>query len=116
MTDHPSITLAGKHYPVKPLVIRQLRVVVPALMRLKTMNLSAVTQDHMDDLIEITYQAVCPGHEPPLTRDAFMSMPIAMPELLAALPVIAEQSGMLKKDASPGEAPGAESPPTGTRS
>lgn len=115
LSDHPTVTLAGKQYPVKPLVLRQLRIVVPAVMRLKSINLAEITEQQIDDLAEIAYQAVAPSQQPPLSRDAFLGMAVTPMELIESLPVVARQSGMMK-DASPGEAAGAAGPPTGTKS
>ena len=113
-SEYPTVTLAGTHYPVKPLVVKQMRVVVPAMMRLQSLKLSTITEDQITDLVEICYQAVCPCQDK-LTRDDFTNLPITPWELLDALPIIASQTGMLKKDAAPGEAP-AGNQSTGTPS
>ena len=103
--DHPTIRLGGTDYPVKPLVIRQMRVVIPAMMRLKALRFEAITEEQIADLVEISYQAVQPGQDK-LTREAFNNLPISPLDLMAAMPVIAAQSGMApKKEADPGEAP-----------
>jgi hypothetical protein len=102
MSDLPTVSLAGQPYPVKLLVLRQVRIVQPRMQKLSKMDVRAVTEENFDDLIEIIYQAVCPSLEDK-SRDAFMNMPITLPEMLAALPVIAQQSGMVRADTS-GEA------------
>jgi hypothetical protein len=99
----PTIRLAGKDYPVKPLVVKQLRVVVPAMMRLRGARLETITQEQFDDLVEMAYMAVCPC-QTGLTRDEFTDLPIKAIELMEAIPVIAAQSGMLKEKSEPGEA------------
>lgn len=103
----PSILLGGKEYPVKQLVIAQLRVVVPAMQRLGRIKPDQMTQEQMDDLIEVLYQAVSPGQEKPLTRDEFMAIPASPIELILAIPVVAQQAGMelQKVDGPAGEAP-----------
>lgn len=103
MTDLPTVILGGQQYPVKPLVLKQLRIVEPAWARLRHNN-GITTEQQMDDLIEIVYQAVAPAQTPPLTRDAFTSLPISTSDLVAALPVIAQQAGMTGKAGATGEA------------
>lgn len=112
MTNLPTISLAGKDWPVKPLVILQLRIVVPAVMRIKGMSPTSITEEQYNDLIEIVYQAVAPGQEPPLKKDEFMAMPVTLKQMMEALDVILLQAGLVQ-NASPGEA-AAGSPSTGT--
>ncbi len=103
--DLPKITLGSKDYPVKPLNVRQMRVVIPAMVRLKGVHLGTITEQQIDDLVEIVYQAVYPCQDK-LTRDDLMNMSISPLELIKAIPVIALQTGMApKKEAEPGEAP-----------
>src|SRR4051812_1376490 len=99
----PTIRLAGKDYPVKPLVVKQLRIVVPAMMRLRGARLDTITEAQFDDLVEIAFTAVCPC-QPGLTRDAFTDLPIKAVELMKAIGVIAEQSGMVEGENPTGEA------------
>lgn len=113
MTDAPTITLAGKPWPIPELAPRQLRIVVPGLVRLQGLNTQSITADQMDAIFDVVLAAVRRAH-PDTDREAFMDWPISTAELLAALPVIATQAGMLsqgpEKDAAPGEA----SPSIGT--
>ncbi len=103
-SEYPTIKLAGKDYPVKPLVVKQLRVVVPAMMRLRGARIESITEAQFDDLVEIAFLSVCPC-QAGLTRDAFTDLPVKAIELMEAISVIAEQSGMVTKEQSPGEAP-----------
>lgn len=102
--EHPTITLAGRDYPVRPLVVRQLRVVVPAMIRLRHARMDAITQEQFDDLAEIAFQAVSAA-APGLTREAFAELPVRALELMAAVPVVAAQAGMTSEGPAPGEAP-----------
>lgn len=103
--EHPTVSLGGTDYPVKPLAIKQMRVVIPAMVRLKGLRIETITEAQIDDLVEIVWQAVRTGQEQ-LTRDAFGDMPISPLDLMKALPVVAAQTGMAaKKDAEPGETP-----------
>jgi hypothetical protein len=110
MTD-PVISLGGKEFPVPLLAPRQQRIVIPAIMRLRTMNAAAITQEQYDDLCEISLSAAQRG-TPSLKRDEFLDMPIQVNELLSALPVIAKQTGLLKESPNTGEPP--KNSPTGT--
>ena len=102
--EHPVVSLGGKDYPVKPLAIKQMRVVIPAMIRLKGMRIETITEEQIDALVEIVYQAVYPEQEK-LTRDDFANLPITPLELMKSLVVISQQTGMApKKDAEPGEA------------
>jgi hypothetical protein len=112
--DFPTVTLAGRQWPVKPLVLKQLRIVEPAWARIKTAK-GAVTETLMDDLIEISYQAIAPGADPKITRSEFTDLPVSLPEMIAALQTIAAQAGMIVKDAPAGEVD-AGNPSTGTES
>jgi hypothetical protein len=101
---HPSVSLAGKDYPVKPLAIRQMRVVIPAMVRLRGLRIETITEAQIDDLAEIVWQAVRTAPDSP-TREEFNDLPIPPLDLMKALPVIAAQTGMApKKDPEPGEA------------
>ena len=102
--EHPTIRLAGQDYPIRPLAIRQMRVVIPAMVRLKGLRIEAITEAQIGDLVSIVYQAVYPAQDK-LTREDFSGLPISPLELMQSLPVIAQQTGMApKKDAEPGEA------------
>lgn len=102
--EHPTVSLGGKDYPVRPLAIRQMRVVIPAMVRLKGLRIEAITEAQIDDLASIAYHAVYPAQEK-LTREDFDGLPVSPLELMQALPVIARQTGMApKEDAGPGEA------------
>lgn len=113
MSDFPTVALAGKVWPVKPLVVLQLRVVVPAIMRLTKMVPTSITEEQYADLIDVVYQGVAPAQTPPLKKDEFMAMSITLREMIAALDVIMAQAGLIRKADAPGEAV-AGSPPTGT--
>jgi len=104
ISEYPVIRLGGKDYPVKPLVVKQLRIVVPALMRLRGATLARITEAQFDDLVEVVYLAICTS-TPGLTRDAFTDFTVSAIELIQTVPVIAAQAGMTEGEATPGEAP-----------
>jgi len=102
----PRVTLADKQYPVPLLVPRQQRIVIPkllALMRSMAINgkidPTNLTTDQFDDLLDLVYVALTRG-TPDLKREDFMEMPTTLLELIDAMNVIAEQTGMMKRGAS----------------
>src|SRR5215472_12436180 len=91
----PTITIVGKEWRVPLLAPRQNRVVVPALLRLATRR-----EEQYDLLLDIVFAALTRGH-PGIVRDDFEDWPIATHELLDALPVVARQTGLLKRCPGP---------------
>lgn len=83
----PSITIAGRGWPVPLLAPRQNRIIVPLLM--KGSSGYAV-------LLEIAFAALTRAH-PHLRREEVDDWPIPFHELCDALPVIARQTGMLRR-------------------
>src|SRR5262245_49240442 len=114
-TEFPTVRLAGKDYPVRPLVISQLRKVVPAMMRLGGMTPKSITEEQYDDLIEVVYQAIAPAATPPISRADFMNLDASLPEMIEAINVVMKQAGLVQRNAAAGEAPAAN-PSTGTQS
>lgn len=128
----PTVTLAGKDWPVPMLAPRQNRHVVPAIIKLgpKFANLgnlktvssvyARVDEDVYGALLDACFWALRRAH-PAMERDEFEDMPVTTNELMLALPVIAQQTGMIKKAtaaeaAAAGEGIGAKSPLTGIES
>ncbi|HEY5046932.1 MAG TPA: hypothetical protein VII49_02800 [Rhizomicrobium sp.] len=104
----PTVTLAGREWPVPVLAPKQNRIVVPALLEVVPKlvlareagggNLDILaryfdTATH-DRLTEIAWQALTRAH-PELTRATFDEMPIGVFELIGALATIAHQAGLL---------------------
>src|SRR5438270_7687216 len=85
-----TIIIAGTEWPVPLLAPRQNRIVVPALMAL-----GGEPHAQYDRLLDIVFAALTRAHAS-LARDEFENWPIATHELLAALPVIAKQTGLLR--------------------
>lgn len=113
-TPVPTITLAGREWPLPKLAPRQNRIVVPALVTLipkilrardettaagETSALAGLaryldTQSY-DALANIVFAALTRA-TPSLTRDAFDDMAADTSELLAAVAPIARAAGLLK--------------------
>jgi hypothetical protein len=94
MSD-PTITLAGTSWPVPFLAPRQNRVVIPGLI-----GLGRRPDAQYDTLVDIVFAALTRAH-PALAREDFDDWPIPTWELLAALPLIAKQTGFLRAARNP---------------
>lgn len=108
-----TITLGDQEFRVRPLVWKQLKIVEPAMGKLHGMKNTGMTTEGMESIGMIMLTAIQPEH-PDMTQENLDDLPIKMPEMLAALSVIAEQAGMtIAKVPVPGEASGG-SPSTTT--
>lgn len=128
----PKIVLGGREWAVPQLAIKQSRHVVPALMEILPLVTQlagavmpgadgrpqvidqAVLFRAMGTISEQTYEAASRAifwalkrAHPGLAQAEFDDMPITMPELFAALPVVMRQTGFIKSkpagDAALGE-------------
>ena len=125
MSD-PVVTLAGKQYPVPPLVPRQLRVVLPALLRAlpkmmawsqsategKVFDLPFPT-DAYDDILVIAYQGAIWPNDKKADPGCLFDQVVTFNELAAAIVVIQSQTGMFGRasgGANAGEAQDARNP------
>lgn len=110
--DSPVIRLGGRSWEVPMLSARQNRVIDPLILKLLPVfsgwqqdgatAIGNISAGHYEALQEIAYQAI--GRAAPgLTREAFLDLPVTLPELVAAFPVIAEQTGIFARG-TPGEA------------
>ena len=115
MTEFPTIRLAGQDYPVKPLVVKQLRIVVPAMIRLRKARFDSITEDADRRPRRRSPTRPFAPCQAGLTRDAFTDLPISPHGADASsIPVIATQAGHGSTEGTkPGEAPAGTSP-TGT--
>lgn len=96
----PVITIAGRAWRVPLLAPRQNRIVVPALLRM-----GANPGAQYDDLLGMVFAALTRAND--LAREEFDDMPIPTWELTAAVPIVAQQTGMLSKSAKKTSSPGA---------
>jgi hypothetical protein len=95
----PRIVLAGREWRVPLLAPRQNRIVVPALMGLGT-----CAEEQYERLLDIAHAALTRAH-PEIVRTDFEDWPIATDELIAALPVIAKQTGLTRSCSKPAPVP-----------
>lgn len=96
----PTINLAGQLWPIPVFAFKQNKIIVPIVIRLgKPGSLSDLNEKTMDDLGTAVFFALTRAHST-ITIKEFEDWPIATADLIAALNVVAEQTGLLK----PGEA------------
>lgn len=107
--DTPKVTLAGQEFPIPLMAPRQNRILVPALMRMKNITKDELTTEQYDDFVLIIATALTRAH-PDTTRDDVLDMPITVAEMMLAIPVIAQQTGVVKMVKSPLAVP-PEGPP-----
>jgi hypothetical protein len=118
------ITLAGKQWPIPRLALKQWRIVMPNIFKLfgelgpmfesamkarsattapevliKQFNLTSAQIDLLGDTVLVSLHRAHKG----ITVDQFQDMEISLEELLAAIPIIMEQTGLFdsKKGAPP---------------
>lgn len=103
----PTITLAGKKWPVPPLAIKQLRIIIPASTVIGELRKGqGVSPAQMGAILNVVHTALTRAH-PGFPADEFDEMEISLPELMEAVPIILEATGMKrppKEGAAPGEA------------
>jgi hypothetical protein len=114
--DIPTITLAGREWPVPVLAPRQNRIVVPALLELipkilrardESANAGETTSfaqlsryldtpayDRLTDVVFAALTRAHPGH----SRAEFDELPIDTLELIASVRVIALQAGLVRRN------------------
>lgn len=117
----PVVTLAGVEYFVPPLAFRQLRKVVPALMKLRPVldnfhgDFSLLDEQVFDDLFALVVATLSRAY-PEVQAQDLIDLLITPAELLAAVAVIAPQTGLFTASAapSPEPAPGEAIPQTST--
>jgi hypothetical protein len=118
-TAAPTITLAGREWPVPKLAPRQNRIVVPALLELVPKILRArdaadaagekgsyatlaryLDTAGYDTLTTLVFTALTRAN-PSLARESFDDMAIDTFELVAAVVPIARAAGLIRADAPP---------------
>jgi hypothetical protein len=127
LEDAPRVSVGGQEWPIPQLAAKQNRIIDPLILSLlpvfnewqtdKAHALSMLGGPQYEALQEICYQAIRKAR-PELMRDQFLDLPVTLPELIAAFPVIAQQTGVFKRG-EPGEAQAGtdpQRPQTGTES
>lgn len=109
--ENPVVTLAGKDYPVPPLVIRQQREVVPALGRIAEFfkgreSALEITKAMYDDFSTVIYWGAVWPNNKVQSVDFVIDLPLSLAEIFSAINVIRQQTGLFKaapEGASTGE-------------
>lgn len=106
----PTITIGGETFHIPKLAPKQNRRIVPRIARLGQIDVNKLDEQTMDDLYEIVFWALTRGY-PETDQAEFMDRAIDVAECMRAIPVIAQQTGIMKmnadgtvKDDAPGEA------------
>jgi hypothetical protein len=97
----PTVTLAGLTWPIPKLAIKQNEIILPILLR-RAPQLAALaagqggmTTEFVHDCSTIVYWGLTRGHKG-FTREEFDDMPIEVTEVLNAVTVVGQQTGLLK--------------------
>lgn len=117
----PTVTLGGLEWPLPPLTPRQLRVVVPKLLKLikhmipvmsaletarqeggglnaiQQLDMLDISEDVIDDLTMVLWTALTRG-SPKLTRDQFLDLPMDIMGLVTAFPLVLAATGLFSGD------------------
>lgn len=92
----PKITIGGQTFSIPLMAPRQNRKLVPAAAQFGTMlSGGVVDEDQFDRLLALVQVGISRAH-PEITLDDLLDMPITLPEMVDALSVIFEQTGVLK--------------------
>lgn len=109
----PDVVIGGRKWPVPMLTAKQNRIIDPLILGLlpvfaewqndRAGALAKIGTRHYDALLDIAFAAISRS-QPDLTREAFLELPVTLPELIAAFSIIAQQTGIFEK-AAPGDMP-----------
>lgn len=102
LTAARAVRLAGRDFYVAPLSLRQILAIADHVPKLSGVTAETMSGERLMPLAEVLWHGLRRAH-PKLTRDEFLDLPIPLGELVAALPVVIEQAGGQKVDASAGE-------------
>jgi hypothetical protein len=90
----PRITLAGQQWPVPKFAIAQNAIILPELMsHFEHTDATFKTTEGILKMGGLLFIALKRGHKD-MTREEFDELGIDVPEMMAAVPVIAQQTGM----------------------
>ena len=97
-----SVQLGGRQFHVAPLSLRQILAIADHVPKLSGITLDNVSGERLMPLAEVLWQGLRRAH-PGLTREEFFDLPITIPEIFAAVPVVIEQAGGRKVEVALGE-------------
>lgn len=96
------VRLAGREFYIAPLSLRQILAIADYVPKLSGITAENMSGDRLTPLAEVLWHGLSRAH-PNLTRDEFFDLPIPIGELVDALPIVIEQAGGRKIEASVGE-------------
>lgn len=101
-----TITLAGRDFKLRPLTLRQLRIIEPAFLR----GVGLGDSQAFGEAVSVVDAALSRDY-PEMTGDALLDAEITHDEMREAVTRIGEHAGLLRKDGepAPGEAAAAAS-------
>jgi hypothetical protein len=92
---NPEISIAGKMWEIPILSPMQNRRIIPRLGAMRKLDAMAMTEQDIDNCYQIIFWALTRKY--PETKEAdFMSWEIPMTEVMEALPIVAQQTGVVK--------------------
>jgi hypothetical protein len=94
-----TVRLGGRDWLVAPLSLRQIIAIADFVPKLSAINADSLSGARLTPLAEVLWHGLRRAH-PRLTRDEFLDLPITIAELVAALPVVIEQAGGRRIDAT----------------
>jgi hypothetical protein len=111
------VRLGGRDFHIAPLSLRQILAIADYVPKLSAIGPDNLSGERLAPLAEVLWHGLRRAY-PALSREEFFDLPITVAELVAALPVVIEQAGGKKVDATAGEAvaASASTPSTGARS
>lgn len=99
-----TVRLGGRDWIVAPLSLRQILAIADYVPKLADMTADNLNGERLMPVVEVVWNGLRRAH-PALTREEFLDLPITIPEMFAALPVVIEQAGGRKVDPAAGELP-----------
>jgi hypothetical protein len=91
--EDPKIVLGRREFAVPEFTWRELKKLMPAMRRCTKIDFGNLTEEDMDALGDLMWMVVTRGAWNS-ERAEFDNLPIRLPEILAAIPIITRQAGM----------------------
>lgn len=99
LTAARTVRLGGRDFTVAPLLLRQILAIADHVPKLAGISSATLSGETLAPLVDVIWQGLRRAH-PNLARDELLDLPITIPELVAAFPVVVEQAGGRKEPAA----------------
>jgi hypothetical protein len=96
-----TVSLGGKDYVIAPFTLRRIKKVAGLTPRVMRLDAAQMSEEALDPFVDVLWQGLL-GAYPKLDRDEVEDLAMTMAEINAAVDVIMEQMGGVKKP-PPGE-------------